>query len=128
MATKSRKSARKSGRSTTRGTSGRGKTRAGGRKSSARKGGMKKSARRGGMKKSAARKGGMKKSARKGGAKKAGARKASARKRSGGRQSAVARVKRVAREVAQQATVAVTSGVDTIREFGGNLVERVRED
>jgi hypothetical protein len=37
-------------------------------------------------------------------------------------------VKRVAREVAQQAQVAVTSGVESIREFGENLVERVRED
>lgn len=43
-------------------------------------------------------------------------------------QSPVARVKRVTREVVQQATVAVTAGVETLRDIGGNLVERVRTD
>ena len=119
MATKSRKSARKSGRSTTRGSTARGKTRPGARKSAARKGGMKKPARKGGAKKTA-----MKKSARK-----ASSRSASRGGSKAGRgQSAVARVKRVAREVAQQASAAVSSGVENIREFGENLVERVRED
>jgi hypothetical protein len=48
--------------------------------------------------------------------------------RSGGnrKRSPVARVKRVTREVVQQATVAVSSGVETLKDLGGNLVERVR--
>jgi len=40
----------------------------------------------------------------------------------------VARVKRVTREVVQQATVAVSSGVETLRDLGENLVDRVRTD
>jgi hypothetical protein len=44
------------------------------------------------------------------------------------RQSPVARVKRVTREVVQQAQVAVTAGVETLRDLGENLVERVRSD
>jgi hypothetical protein len=54
---------------------------------------------------------------------------ASAKRRSTTRsrkQSPVARVKRVTREVVQQATVAVTAGVETLKDFGGNLVDRVR--
>jgi hypothetical protein len=42
------------------------------------------------------------------------------------KQSPVARVKRVTREVVQQATVAVTAGVETLKGLGGNLVDRVR--
>jgi hypothetical protein len=42
------------------------------------------------------------------------------------KQSPVARVKRVTREVVQQASVAVTAGVATLRDLGGELVERVR--
>ena len=42
------------------------------------------------------------------------------------KQSPVARVKRVTREVVQQATVAVTAGVETLKGFGENLVDRVR--
>jgi hypothetical protein len=34
-------------------------------------------------------------------------------------------VTRVAKEVAQQATTAVTEGVETLKELGENLVERV---
>jgi hypothetical protein len=42
------------------------------------------------------------------------------------KQSPVARVKRVTREVVQQATVAVTAGVETLKDVGGGLVDRVR--
>ena len=79
-------------------------------------------------------------SARKASAKKASARpksvKAAARKRapvSGAlnsvakavRESPVDRVARVATEVAQQATHAVSEGVDALKELGTNLVDRV---
>ena len=73
--------------------------------------------------------------ARKSAMKKGGARRPSARKSGGARKqgasrarSAVARVTRVAKEVAQQASGAVTSGVETLREMGESFVERVRED
>jgi hypothetical protein len=46
-------------------------------------------------------------------------------KKTGRRQSPMARVKRVAQEVAQQATTVVTEGVDALREMGGNLVDKV---
>ena len=39
--------------------------------------------------------------------------------------SPLARVKRVAQEVAQQATTAVAQGVETLKEIGENIVERV---
>ena len=42
------------------------------------------------------------------------------------KQSPVARVKRVTREVVQQAAGAVTAGVETLKDFGGDLVGRVR--
>ncbi len=42
------------------------------------------------------------------------------------KQSPVARVKRVSREVVQQATVAVSAGVETLRDLGESLVNRVR--
>jgi hypothetical protein len=42
------------------------------------------------------------------------------------RPSAVARAKRVARGVVQQATVAVVTGVDSLKELGETLVDRVR--
>lgn len=38
----------------------------------------------------------------------------------------MARVKRVTREVVQQATVAVSAGVETLKDLSGNLVDRVR--
>jgi hypothetical protein len=88
---------------------------------------------------------GRKKSARsKGGAKKAGARRKSTMRATGRKsasksrsrkstkrtatkkQSPVARVKRVTREVVQQAAGAVSSGVETLKDFGENLVDRVR--
>lgn len=54
-------------------------------------------------------------------------RKSAAKRRPAARkQSPVARVKRVTREVVQQATVAVSAGVETLRDLGGNLVDRVR--
>jgi hypothetical protein len=34
-------------------------------------------------------------------------------------------VTRVAKEVAQQATTAVSEGVETLKEFGENIVDRV---
>ena len=109
MATKARKSARK-----------------GAKKSSARKGARRPMARKS-AKKSTARKGG----ARKGGARKATSRSAPKRSRPAAkkrRQSPVARVKRVAREVAQQASSAMSSGVETLRDFGETIVDRVRQD
>ena len=50
----------------------------------------------------------------------------SAKRTAARKQSPVARVKRVTREVVQQAAVAVTSGVETLKDFGENLVDRVR--
>jgi len=44
------------------------------------------------------------------------------------KQSPVARVKRVTREVVQQAQVAVAAGVETLKDLGGNLVDRMRPD
>ena len=40
------------------------------------------------------------------------------------RKSPVARVKRVTREVVQQAGVAMAAGVETLKDLGGQLVER----
>lgn len=77
-------------------------------KSSSRMGAARKS---GGRKASAARKRG-------------NARKASARKATG--RAPLARVKRVAREVVQQAQVAVAAGVETVKDLGENLMDRVR--
>lgn len=51
---------------------------------------------------------------------------AGARKAVSTRKSPVARVKSVTREVVQQATVAVTAGVETLKDLGGQLVDRVR--
>jgi len=90
--------------------------RGGGRKTprTKKRGTAKKSAKRG---RAASRASGRSKSARK----------ASAAKRTSPRkQSPVARVKRVTREVVQQATVAVSAGVETLKDLGGTLVERVR--
>ena len=112
MATRARKSSRKKGAA----------KRGAARKAGARKGGARK---RGGMKRGGAKRGGAKRrGAKRSGAKRAGAKRAS---RGGGRrQSPVARVKRVTREVVQQASDAVSSGVETLKDLSGNLVERVR--
>jgi hypothetical protein len=54
------------------------------------------------------------------------ARKSAPRKAASRKPSRVARVKRVTQEVVQQATVAVSAGVETLKDFGGNLMDRVR--
>ena len=41
------------------------------------------------------------------------------------RRSPMSRVTRVAKEVAQQATTAVTGGLETVKEFGESIVDRV---
>jgi hypothetical protein len=85
------------------------------------------------MKKSSARKKAAPKrrsAARKSASRKPAMRKAAAKKstRSAAprRKSPVARVKSVTREVVQQATVAVAAGVETLKDLGGSLVDRVR--
>lgn len=88
-------------------------------KSSSRKGPASK---RGARKSASARKGA---SARKSAPRRPAARKSPARK-STGRRAQVARVKRVAREVVQQAQGAVVAGVETLKDLGENLMERVR--
>jgi hypothetical protein len=40
----------------------------------------------------------------------------------------VPRVKRVTQEVVQQATGAVTAGVETLRDLGENIADRMRSD
>lgn len=114
MATKARKSTgRKSTRSGRKGATRKASARkAGARKASARKAGAR-AARRGtstSAKKSASKSTPAKRSRLAGVAKRL----------------PVARVKRVTREVVQQATEAVSAGVDTLKDFGENLVNRVR--
>lgn len=58
-------------------------------------------------------------------AKRGSARKSAPRKKAA-RRSPVARVKRVTREVVEQAQVAVAAGVETLKDLGENLMERVR--
>lgn len=58
-------------------------------------------------------------------AKRGKARKPAARK-STARRAPVARVKRVAREVVAQAQVAVAAGVESLKDLGENLMDRVR--
>jgi hypothetical protein len=73
----------------------------------------KSSAKRPAIKKSAAKRPAAKKSSAKSGAKKAP------------RRSPIARVTRVAKEVAQQASTAVTEGFETVKEFGESMMDRV---
>lgn len=82
----------------------------------------KKAARRGPQK--AAKKNAPKKSAPKKAAKRAPAKKraASTNTESG---NPLSRVARVAKEIAHQTTVAVSEGVDMVKEMGGTIVERV---
>ena len=87
----------------------------------ARRSSAKKKSARSAKKRCAGRKSTMRASARRG-AKAASKRRTPARRA----KAAVARVKRVTRDVVQQATVAVTSGVETLRGLGENLVDRVR--
>jgi hypothetical protein len=89
-----------------------------------KKASAKKKSARSSMKRGSARKG-ARKSAKRSPAKKS-RRSAAPRRKAAGRQSPVARVKRVTREVVQQATVAVTAGVETLKDLGENLVDRVR--
>jgi hypothetical protein len=74
--------------------------------------------------KAASKKGGAKRGARKSARAKGATRRRSAAKKNR-RQSAVARVKRVTREVVAQASTAVSAGVETIKDLGENLAERV---
>jgi hypothetical protein len=77
-------------------------------------------------------------SARRGGAKRRPsakrARASTSRRRSSkragtkGGQSRVARVKRVTREVVQQASDVMSAGVETLKGFGENMMDRVRSD
>ena len=100
------------------------RTRTTGKKKTARKKAAS-SSRRG----SAAKKGGRKmasSSRKRGTARKSAGKKTSARKTTTKR-APVARVKRVAQEVVQQAQTAVVAGVETLRDLGENLIERVRE-
>lgn len=77
------------------------------------------------MKKSSARKKAAPK--RRAASRKPAMRKAAAKKSAPSRgKSRVARVKRVTREVVQQATVAVAAGVETLKDLGEQLVDRVR--
>jgi hypothetical protein len=89
---------------------------------------MRRSARKGAGKRASARKGGKRASARKGASKKkssmAKRRRPATKKRSRG-QAAVARVKRVTREVVQQASGAVSAGVESLKDLGENLADRV---
>jgi hypothetical protein len=79
----------------------------------------KKTARRKPMKRTAMKK---KAAPRRAKSRKAAPRKAAPAKK----RSAVARVKRVTREVVQQAQGAVAAGVETLKDFGETLVDRVR--
>jgi len=67
-----------------------------------------------------------KKAAAKKPAKRASAPKASSAQSNGGENSgALSRVTRVAKELAQQTSTAVTEGVEKVKEMGGSIVERV---
>jgi hypothetical protein len=124
MAARAKKSRRKSGgkAASKRSVSKRASAKRSGKKgSSAKRGASKKSAKRPAIKKSAAKRPAIKKAA----AKRSGSEKRSA---SGGQKatpSPMARVTRVAKEVAQQASTAVTEGFETVKEFGGSIVDRV---
>ena len=144
MATRAKKSRGKSG-GTTSNTRGKPAVRSGGSKSASKKSSTKKaSAKRPATKSAAAKKSAptrslgrpaMKKASAKRptvnkaaakkapAVKKAAPKKAAPRKTGGG--SPLARVTRVAKEVAQQASAVVTEGMESIKEMGENLVERV---
>lgn len=98
------------------------------KKSSARKRPSRSATGRASARKRGTSRAGTKASSRKRGTKRPAARKGAAKRgRTAKRkQSPVARVKRVTRGVVQQAAGAVSTGMDTLRDFGGNLVDRVR--
>ena len=79
-----------------------------------------KSAKSSSRKASASKRGGRKMAAKRGSARKSAPRKKTARR------SPVARVKRVTREVVEQAQTAMAAGVETLKDFGENLMDRVR--
>jgi len=65
-------------------------------------------------------------------AKRPAVKKSAAKRSAGGGQQAttpspIARVTRVAKEVAQQASTAMTEGLETVKEFGGSIVDRVTD-
>jgi hypothetical protein len=143
MATKKKGGSKRSaGKSSAR----RGGAKRGAKRSSAKRGAKKGGARKGAAKKGAAKKGAARKSAAKkssargttsrGGAKRGGAKKSvakrstakrsTAKRSTGGRKtSPLARVKRVATGVVEQAQTAVSHGVDAVKELGENIVDRV---
>jgi hypothetical protein len=125
MAARAKKSRRKSGgkKASKRSVSKRASAKRSGKKgSTAKRGATKKSTKRPAIKKSAAKRPAIKKAAakRSGGVTRSfgGAQKAAS-------QSPMARVTRVAKEVAQQASTAVTEGLETVKEFSGSIVDRV---
>ena len=126
MAARAKKSRRKSGGKTASKRSGSKRASA---KRSAKKGG---SAKRGAASTKSAKRPAIKRSAAKRPAiKKRPAKRSAAKKRSASSgqkaatQSPMARVTRVAKEVAQQASTAMTEGLETVKEFGGSIVDRV---
>jgi hypothetical protein len=138
MATKKKGGSKRAGK----GSARRGGAKRGAKRSSAKKGGARRSAaRKGAAKKGSARKSAAKKSsargatsrgaakrggAKKGGVKKSTAKRSSAKRSGGGRKSSpLARVKRVASGVVEQAQSAVSHGVDAVKELGENIVDRV---
>jgi hypothetical protein len=131
MAARAKKSRRKSGgKSASKRTAGK---RRAGRAASAKRSGKKarpakrgaaarkSSAKRPAIKKRAAKRPAIKKSA----VKRAGAKRSASAQLKAATASPIARVTRVAKEVAQQASSAVTGGIETVKEFSGSIVERV---
>jgi histone H1/5 len=125
MAARAKKSRRKSGGKTAskRSVSKRSSAKRSGKKdSTAKRGATKKSTKRPAIKKSAAKRPAIKKGAAK---RSGGVTRSSGGSRKAASQSPMARVTRVAKEVAQQASTAVTEGLETVKEFSGSIVDRV---
>jgi hypothetical protein len=125
MAARAKKSRRKSGGKTAskRSVSKRSSAKRSGKKdSTAKRGATKKSTKRPAIKKSAAKRPAIKKGAAK---RSGGVTRSSGGGRKAAAQSTMARVTRVAKEVAQQASTAVTEGLETVKEFSGSIVDRV---
>ena len=125
MAARAKKSRRKSGGKTAskRSVSKRSSAKRSGKKgSTAKRGATKKSTKRPAIKKSAAKRPAIKKGAAK---RSGGVTRSSSGGRKAAAQSPMARVTRVAKEVAQQASTAVTEGLETVKEFSGSIVDRV---
>jgi hypothetical protein len=125
MAARAKKSRRKSGgkKASKRSVSKRASAKRSGKKgSTAKRGATKKSTKRPTIKKSAAKRPAIKKGAAKRGG---GVTRSSGGGQKAASQSPMARVTRVAKEVAQQASTAVTEGLETVKEFSGSIVDRV---